>query len=159
MGKLDCVWDKIESIHVHHDRRVSLIPEFMSSSLSRIEKIDIRDNDLITLPLSLLFVSDHLQTLLVSGNPLMAMLDLSNSSLPPGGEFPARLCNASKGAETGGRQWDLKFIAGLDIRNMSLSSLPFLQTCLPCLRTLYIGDNPLVLRPPPLVAGSVARCR
>jgi hypothetical protein len=137
VGYLDCAWDKIDSIVVPSGEKLKTIPDQMAKYLYNIESMDIRNNLVSTIPLSLFVVSKRLSRVRTEGNPLMQMLDLSNQTLASGGQLPSRFCNL-----TG---WDIKNVHAIDLRNTSLAELPMsFHSCLPCLRSMYIGDNPIV---------------
>ena len=148
---VDCQFHLVETVVVKNDglRALPTLPVSMSR-WSKLNHLDLRDNQLRSLPQEMFGDKmRQLSTVMLSGNPVHdVMLDLSNQHIS---EFPVRLCNLSSpepSAANFGQQrweWDIGSVSILNLRNNSLQDLPInLAECLPCMKKLMLGENPLV---------------
>jgi hypothetical protein len=139
LGTTDCRFDLVKTtfalegeIGVDHN----VLPSSLSS-WTQLEKMDVRWNNITHIPVEMLEMRT-LKRVLFAGNPVHSFLNLSGNN--GSGSLPYRLCHLSEG-------WDLSLV-GLDLTNNGLSSLPVdLQTCLPCLREVWVGNKEPLLRP------------
>jgi Leucine-rich repeat (LRR) protein len=130
LGFTTCRYDLVTTSTASNGTFTDL-PSFLSDWVG-LTSLDVRWNKIQQIPLTMLSMKT-LKTLLLQGNPVETMLNLSHQQLP-NGSLPFRLTHVES--------WELDALVRLDLTNTSLTNLPVdLHASLPCLREIYLGGS------------------